>query len=212
MGRFKVYGRLVVAAFLATNLLSNQAVAAESTQSEQQVESMAAAEEEQPVIQQKTTGIVLLASDRYLQPAYLDIMSRYFVKCYSQYRYPTEYGNSMQDKCREAMAKEKLSTLHNVTEKQLSDLVKDMDKEQVLFIRISDVLRRERRRIDRCLGSEDLWEANITMEALLVDKNGIVRQEKFYDYVDEQYSPDRALSQAYTDCLRRLQKKNIFQQ
>lgn len=211
MGRYKLYGNMLLAVFLTLNMLPGQTEASEVSQAQVQVESNATAEE-QPVVQQKTTGIVLLGSDRYLQPAYLDIMSRYFVKCYSQYRYPTEYGEAMQDKCREAMAKERLSNLHSVTEKQLADLVSDMDKEQILFIRISDVVRRERRRIDRWLGSEDLWEANITLEALLVDKNGIVRREKFYDYEDEQYSPDRALGQAYTNCIRKLQKKNIFQQ
>lgn len=202
---------MLLAAFLTLNMLSGQAEASEVSQAQVQAE-VKAESENQPLVQQKTTGIVILGSECYLQPAYLDIMNRYFVRCYSQYRYPTEYGEIMQDKCREAMTKEKLSSLHNVTEKQLAELVNDMDKEQILFIRISDVVRQARRRIDRWLGSEDVWEANVTLEALLVDKNGIVRREKFYDYEDEQYSPDRALGQAYTNCIRKLQKKNIFQQ
>lgn len=211
MRRYKLYGNMLLAAFLTLNMLPGQAEASEVSQAQVQAE-VKAESENQPLVQQKTTGIVILGSERYLQPAYLDIMNRYFVRCYSQYRYPTEYGEIMQDKCREAMSKERLSSLHSVTEKQLADLVSDMDKDQILFIRISDVVRRERRRIDRWLGSEDVWEANVTLEALLVDKNGIVRREKFYDYEDEQYSPDRALGQAYTNCIRKLQKKNIFQQ
>ncbi len=211
MRRYKLYGNMLLAAFLTLNMLSGQAEASEVSQAQVQAE-VKAESENQPLVQQKTTGIVILGSECYLQPAYLDIMNRYFVRCYSQYRYPTEYGEIMQDKCREAMTKEKLSSLHNVTEKQLAELVNDMDKEQILFIRISDVVRQARRRIDRWLGSEDVWEANVTLEALLVDKNGIVRREKFYDYEDEQYSPDRALGQAYTNCIRKLQKKNIFQQ
>lgn len=211
MRRYKLYGNMLLAAFLTLNMLSGQAEASEVSQAQVQAE-VKAESENQPLVQQKTTGIVILGSERYLQPAYLDIMNRYFVRCYSQYRYPTEYGEIMQDKCREAMTKEKLSSLHNVTEKQLAELVNDMDKEQILFIRISDVVRQARRRIDRWLGSEDVWEANVTLEALLVDKNGIVRREKFYDYEDEQYSPDRALGQAYTNCIRKLQRKNIFQQ
>lgn len=211
MRRYKLYGNMLLAAFLTLNMLSGQAEASEVSQAQVQAE-VKAESENQPLVQQKTTGIVILGSECYLQPAYLDIMNRYFVRCYSQYRYPTEYGEIMQDKCREAMTKEKLSSLHNVTEKQLAELVNDMDKEQILFIRISDVVRQARRRIDRWLGSEDVWEANVTLEALLVDKNGIVRREKFYDYEDEQYSPDRALGQAYTNCIRKLQRKNIFQQ
>ena len=211
MRRYKLYGNMLLAAFLTLNMLPGQAEASEVSQAQVQAE-VKAESENQPLVQQKTTGIVILGSERYLQPAYLDIMNRYFVRCYSQYRYPTEYGEIMQDKCREAMAKEKLSSLHSVTERQLADLVSDMDKDQILFIRISDVVRQARRRIDRWLGSEDVWEANVTLEALLVDKNGIVRREKFYDYEDEQYSPDRALGQAYTNCIRKLQKKNIFQQ
>ena len=211
MRRYKLYGNMLLAAFLTLNMLPGQAEASEVSQAQVQAE-VKAESENQPLVQQKTTGIVILGSERYLQPAYLDIMNRYFVRCYSQYRYPTEYGEIMQDKCREAMSKERLSSLHSVTEKQLADLVSDMDKDQILFIRISDVVRRERRRIDRWLGSEDVWEANVTLEALLVDKNGIVRREKFYDYEDEQYSPDRALGQAYTNCIRKLQRKNIFQQ
>ena len=208
MKKCKIYKSLLPAVFLAVNIMPGQAMAVEASHGQVQVEAGVKAAG-QPVLQQKKTGIVFLGSSRYLQPAYMDILSRYLVKCYSRYRYPTEYGESMQKKCQEAMAKKNFSMLHNITEKQLAELVNDMDKDQVLFIHISDVVRRKQRIFLRP-SAEDLWEADIAMKAMLVDRSGILSQENFYDCEDGQYSPDRALDLAYTYCIRRLQQKNIF--
>ena len=45
---------------------------------------------------QKPTVIVLNGSERYLQEEYQDILTRYFVKCYSKYRFPMTYGLEAQ--------------------------------------------------------------------------------------------------------------------
>ena len=48
------------------------------------------------IAMQKTTVIVMNGNERYLQEEYQDILTRYFVKCYSQYRFPMTYGLKAQ--------------------------------------------------------------------------------------------------------------------
>lgn len=171
-----------------------------------------AEESEQPVVQRQT-AIVLLGSSRYLDDEYLDILNRYFVKCYSQYRYPTEFGEETQLKfaaAYDAVAKYEADSKRDVREINLPAIVAKMDKEQVLFVDVRDVVRRSWRRVGWHFGTEDVWEASVEVRAVLVDRNGIVHEEKLRDWVDEQYSPNRALMEAYTTCIRKLQQRKIF--
>ena len=54
---------------------------------------------------QKPTVIVMNGSERYLQEEYQDILTRYFVKCYSQYRFPMTYGRKAQQDFYQACSK-----------------------------------------------------------------------------------------------------------
>lgn len=253
-------------------------------------ESIPQIEAESGPVVQKSVGIVMLGSYRYLHPAYLDILDRYFVRCYSQYRYPTEFGESMQMRyaavyrdwelrgpeleeadgreagteetgvqkmdsqdgdnqgtnTQEAEAQEvapqdadaqevnakEADTLETGTQKadaqdsqpkksdkvsrsasieeDLPRLVAASGKDQLLFLRVSDMVWHQRRSLGWRWGGEDTWAAMVQVEATLVDKHEIIRQEKVMRSIDGKYTPDSALTEAYTYCIRTLQKKNFF--
>lgn len=165
--------------------------------------------EYEPVVQQET-AIVLLGSTRYLSEPYLDLLNRYFVKCYSQYRYPTEFGLETQAKFANAYQEVSGSKAEKISDRDLTAMVQIMDKDQVLFLSISDIAYKKWRRFGWDFGSEVSWEAVVELEAILVNRNGVLQQEKFMRRVDEKYTPDSALMEAYTYCLRSLQQKKIF--
>lgn len=164
----------------------------------------------QPAVRQEV-GIVLLGNSRYLEPEYQDILNRYFVRCYSQYRYPMEFGADMQQKfaaaCEPGPGSRKAEA---ASAGDLTALVKKLDKEQLLLLRVDDVVKRKRRSLGWPFGSEDTWEAVVEVKAVLVNREGIVREEKIMKWADEQYTPDRALLEAYTGCIRSLQQQKIF--
>lgn len=161
-------------------------------------------------------GIVLLGNPRYLQPEYLDILNRYFVKCYSQYRYPTEFGISMQEKLldgyRAVYAGSRESNGRTAfKELDFPALTAAMGKEQVLFLKVDDLVFSSWRRLGWDWGSEIYWEAVVEAEAVLADRKGVIRREKVMRRVDEKYTPSSALHEAYTYCVRSLQQKKLFQ-
>lgn len=158
----------------------------------------------------KSTAIVMLGNERYLQADYQDILSRYFVKCYSQYRFPTEYGWAAQDSFRQAYnAVEAGGDIQQWTPKQLIDVLSSMGKEQILFLNIHDRVYKQRRHIGWHV-SDDAWGAVVFLKAVLIDKNGIVAHEEFQYQVEEKPAPSMALQEAYTQCVRKLQKAYIL--
>lgn len=158
----------------------------------------------------KSTAIVMLGNERYLQADYQDILSRYFVKCYSQYRFPTEYGWAAQDNFRQAYnAVEAGVDIQQWTPKQLIDVLSSMGKEQILFLNIHDRVYKQRRHIGWHV-SDDAWGAVVFLKAVLIDKNGIVAHEEFQYQVEEKPAPSMALQEAYTQCVRKLQKAYIL--
>ncbi|MGM9539348.1 hypothetical protein [Anaerovibrio sp.] len=182
-------------------------------------------------IVRQRVGIVLLGNPRYLQPEYLDILNRYFIRCYSQYRYPTEYGASMQQNFADAYekacgqrdiagsdAEEKVSAgrdkkdRQGISEQELPALITAMDKEQVLFLRVNDILLSSWRRSSWDWGADVYWEATVEVEALLADRSGVLRREKVMRRAGEKYTPSSALQEAYTYCIRYLQQKEFFTQ
>lgn len=158
----------------------------------------------------KATSIVMLGSERYLQADYQDILARYFVKCYSQYRFPTEYGWAAQDDFRQAYDAVRAGRdIQQWTPEQLAGILDSMDKEQILFLNVHDRVYRQR----RCMGwhmRDDAWGAVVFVKAVLVDKNGIVTRKEFQYQADEQHTPGGALQEAYTKCVRQLQKADLF--
>ena len=162
------------------------------------------------VVVPKSTAIVMLGNERYLQADYQDILSRYFVKCYSQYRFPTEYGWAAQDNFRQAYnAAQADRDIQQWTTEQLNDVLASMGKEQILFLNIHDRVYKQRRHIGWHM-REDAWGAVVYLKAVLADKNGIVTHKEFQYQVEEQHAPSMALQEAYTQCVRRLQKADIF--
>lgn len=158
----------------------------------------------------KSTAIVMLGNERYLQADYQDILSRYFVKCYSQYRFPTEYGWAAQDNFRQAYnAVGADGDIQQWTPEQLTDILSSMGKEQILFLNIHDRVYKQRRHIGWHV-SDDAWGAVVFLKAVLIDKNGIVAHEEFQYQVEEQHTPSMALHEAYTQCVRKLQKAYIL--
>ena len=158
----------------------------------------------------KSTAIVMLGNERYLQADYQDILSRYFVKCYSQYRFPTEYGWAAQDNFRQAYnAVEAGRDIQQWTPEQLTDMLSSMGKEQILFLNIHDRVYKQRRHIGWHV-SDDAWGAVVFLKAVLADKNGIVTHKEFQYQVEEQHTPSMALHEAYTQCVRKLQKAYIL--
>lgn len=174
----------------------------------------AAAGEEQ--ITRREVGIVLLGNPRYLQPEYLDILNRYFVRCYSQYRYPTEFGISMQEKMngayRTVYAGGEGSSGRRIAFNELDfpALTAAAGKDQALFLKVDDRVFASWRRFGLDWGSERYWEAIVEAEAVLADRNGVIRREKVMRHVDEKHSPSAALHEAYTYCVRYLQQKELF--
>ena len=177
------------------------------------------------------TGIVLLGNPRYLQPEYLDILNRYFIRCYSQYRYPTEYGASMQESFADAYKKacgqgaaadsdadgrtaadRGRKDGHGISEDELPALIRAMDKEQVLFLRVNDILLSSWRRSGWDWGADVYWEATVEAEAVLADRSGVLRREKVMRRAGEKYTPSSALQEAYTYCIRYLQQKELFRE
>ena len=181
-------------------------------------------------IMRQSTGIVLLGNPRYLQAEYMDILNRYFIRCYSQYRYPTEYGALMQEKFVDAcnsvyeqgdtagIAADskadagKWRKAGGISQLELPALVTAMDKEQVLFLRVDDVLLSSWRRSGWDWGADVYWEATVEAEAVLADRRGVVRREKVMRRIGEKYTPSSALQEAYTYCIRYLQQKEFFTQ
>lgn len=158
----------------------------------------------------KATAIVMLGSERYLQADYQDILARYFVKCYSKYRFPTEYGWAAQDDFRQAYdAVGAGRDIQQWTPEQLAGILDSMDKEQILFLNVHDRVYRQR----RCMGwhmRDDAWGAVVFVKAVLVDKDGIVTRKEIQYQADEQHTPGGALQEAYTHCVRQLQKADLF--
>ncbi|MGM9581282.1 MAG: hypothetical protein ACI3U2_08630 [Anaerovibrio sp.] len=174
----------------------------------------------QQVVRQ-SVGIVLLGNPRYLQPEYMDILNRYFVRCYSQYRYPTEFGAGMQESfaaaCNEVyagagadVATGKNSRRVKFSQLDFPALAGAMHKDKVLFLNVRDVLTSSWHRIAWDVGADEFWEATVEVEAVLADRNGILRREKVMRRISEQYTPTVALQEAYTYCIRYMQKKDFF--
>lgn len=158
----------------------------------------------------KATAIVMLGSERYLQADYQDILARYFVKCYSKYRFPTAYGRAAQDDFRQVYdAVGAGRDIQRWTPEQVAEILDSMDKEQILFLNVHDRVYRQR----RCMGwhmRDDAWGAVVFVKAMLVDKDGIVTHKEFQYQADEQHTPGGALQEAYTQCVRQLQKADLF--
>lgn len=124
---------------------------------------------------QKPTVIVMNGSERYLQEEYQDILTRYFVKCYSQYRFPMTYGRKAQQDFYQACSKVNgAKDTHSLSQKEMAEVLTSMDKEQALFINVHDRVYKTRRHWDWWFGSEDTWDAVVYLEATLVDKQGII--------------------------------------
>lgn len=161
----------------------------------------------------RTTAIVMLGSERYLQAEYQDILRRYFVKCYSQYRFPTEYGWKAQRNFSKAYSEANGGReLQDLSTDEWAEILERMGKEQVLLLSVHDHVYKKVRRLDWRLGSNDTWDAVVYLEAALISKNGIVSQKNFQYIVEGQYTPSKAVGDAYTRCIRQLQKSDIFGQ
>lgn len=160
---------------------------------------------------QKPTVIVMNGSERYLQEEYQDILTRYFVKCYSQYRFPMTYGLKAQQNFYQACSKVNgAKDIHSLSQKEIAEVLSSMDKEQALFINVHDRVYKIRRHWNWWFGSEDTWDAVVYLEATLVDKQGIIDHKKYQYTIESQYTPGKALQDAYTRCIRQLQKSDIL--
>ena len=160
---------------------------------------------------QKPTVIVMNGSERYLQEEYQDILTRYFVKCYSKYRFPMAYGRKAQQDFYQACSKVNgAKDIHSLSQKEMTEVLTSMDKEQALFLNVHDRVYKTRRHWDWWFGSEDTWDAVVYLEATLVDKQGITGHKKYQYTIESQYTPGKALQAAYTRCIRQLQKSDIL--
>lgn len=160
---------------------------------------------------QKPTVIVMNGSERYLQEEYQDILTRYFVKCYSQYRFSMTYGRKAQQDFYQVCSKVNgAKDIHSLSQKEIAEVLSSMDKEQVLFLDVHDRVYKTRRHWDWWFGSEDTWDAVVYLEATLVDKQGIIGHKKYQYTIESQYTPGKALQDAYTRCIRQLQKSDIL--
>ena len=149
---------------------------------------------------QKPTVIVMNGSERYLQEEYQDILTRYFVKCYSKYRFPMTYGLETQQDFYQACSKVNgAKDIHSLSQKEIAEVLTSMDKEQALFLNVHDRVYKTRRHWDWWFGSEDTW-----------DKQGIIGHKKYQYTIESQYTPGKALQDAYTRCIRQLQKSDIL--
>ena len=149
---------------------------------------------------QKPTVIVMNGSERYLQEEYQDILTRYFVKCYSQYRFPMTYGlEAQQDFYRACSKVNGAKDIHSLSQKEMAE-----------FLNVHDRVYKTRRHWDWWFGSEDTWDAVVYLEATLVDKQGIIGHKKYQYTIESQYIPGKALQDAYTRCIRQLQKSDIL--
>ena len=163
------------------------------------------------VVVQKPTIIVINGNDRYLQEEYQDILTRYFVKCYSQYRFPMTYGLEAQQDFYQTCSKVNgANDIHSLSQKEMAEVLSSMDKEQALFLNVHDRVYKTRRHWDWWFGAEDTWDAVVYLEATLVDKQGIISHKKYQYTIESQYTPGKALQDAYTRCIRQLQKSDIF--
>ena len=109
---------------------------------------------------QKPTVIVMNGSERYLQEEYQDILTRYFVKCYSKYRFPMAYGRKAQQDFYQACSKVNgAKDIHSLSQKEMTEVLTSMDKEQALFLNVHDRVYKTRRHWDWWFGSEDTWDA-----------------------------------------------------
>ena len=159
----------------------------------------------------KPTIIVMNGSERYLQEEYQDILTRYFVKCYSQYRFPMTYGREAQQDFYQTCSKVNgAKDIHSLSQKEMAEVLSSMDKEQALFLNVHDRVYKTRRHLDWWFGAEDTWDAIVYLEATLVDKQGIIGHKKYQYTIESQYTPGKALQDAYTRCIRQLQKSDIF--
>lgn len=160
---------------------------------------------------QKPTLIVFNGNDRYLQEEYQDILTRYFVKCYSKYRFSMTYGRKAQQDFYQACSKVNgAKDIHSLSQKEMAEVLTSMDKEQALFINVHDRVYKTRRHWNWWFGSEDTWDAVVYLEATLVDKQGIIGHKKYQYIIESQYTPSKALQNAYTRCIRQLQKSDIL--
>lgn len=160
---------------------------------------------------QKPTVIVMNGSERYLQEEYQDILTRYFVKCYSQYRFPMTYGRKAQQDFYQACSKVNgAKDTHSLSQKEMAEVLSSMDKEQALFLNVHDRVYKTRRHWDWWFGSEDTWDAVVYLEATMVDKQDIIGHKKYQYTIESQYTPSKALQDAYIRCIRQLQKSDIL--
>lgn len=211
----------IVSVVLGTAFFMNVAWAAEGNvaagiASPQEIEAevqlaSAVSANEPSAVHPKTTAIVMLGSARYLQSEYQDVLERYFIKCYSQYRFPTEYGWEAQKNFSKAYGEANGGReLQNLSTGEWAEILAKMKKEQVLLLSVHDHVYKKVRRLDGRLGTNDTWDAVVYLEATLINKNGIVSQKNFQYMVEGQYTPSKAVGDAYTRCIRQLQKSDIF--
>lgn len=194
-----------------TGTEANSESQAQTANSESTEDEVKAADEQIAPVEQKQVGIVLLGNPRYQSAVYTDILNRYFVKCYSRYRYPTEWGSDFQQKFY-AIDGVTANTRNNYRQTSLNwpEIVKALDKDQVLFINVHDIVHRRWRKLAPFLSNETVWEAVVEVEAVLADKEGVLQKEKFMYRSDDYVSPGKAITEAYTVCVRRLQSKHLF--
>ena len=166
----------------------------------------------QEIVGQKPTVIVMNGSERYLQEEYQDILTRYFVKCYSQYRFPMTYGVEAQEDFSQACSKVNgAKDLYSLSQKELAEVLTRMNQEQILILNVHDRVYKKRRSLDLWMGSYDTWDVVVYLEAVLANKEGILDHKKYQYTMEEQYTPDKGLQAAYTRCIRQLQKSDILE-
>ena len=173
--------------------------------------SAAAGEEEAQAITHVNVGIVILANGTYLTGDYQDIVKRYFVKCYSKYRYPMEYGPAMQEKFFNACQAANYKKTKYLTDEQLTAMVQAAGKDQLLVLRINEALILHSDGTGRDMPAMREWLADMDMEAILLDKNGVIKRTKMSRSEDNMPTAEAALYDVFATCIHDLQKKDFFQ-
>ena len=173
--------------------------------------SAAAGEEEAQAITPVNVGIVILGNGTYLTGDYQDIVKRYFVKCYSKYRYPMEYGPAMQEKFFYACQAANYKKTKYLTDEQLTAMVQAAGKDQLLVLRINEALILHSDGTGRDMPAMREWLADMDMEAILLDKNGVIKRTKMSRSEDNMPTAEAALYDVFATCIHDLQKKDFFQ-